>query len=130
VTDNSPVPLSQHTFAAIGPNAEWEYIGKISASIPCQRKVKDHVERSINHYLRGKSHTSPSKESDIDVLHQNYHQSKVHDYKPGRRLDNNLKDVPADYIRNGSDATRMKKSIDAWMLNRVDKWSGEEDWTY
>ena len=119
--------LTKHTFAAIGPNAEWDYIGKISASIPCQRKVKDHVERSINHYLRGKSHTSPGKESDIDTLHRNYHQSKVHEYKPGRSLE--PKDTQADYIQNGSDATRLKKAIDAWKINWVGKWSGEEDWT-
>jgi hypothetical protein len=41
---------SQHTFSVVGPYADWDYIGQTSASIPCQRKVKDHVEDSINHF--------------------------------------------------------------------------------
>ncbi|KAI0688537.1 hypothetical protein BC835DRAFT_1284427, partial [Cytidiella melzeri] len=31
-------------FAVLGPFATWDYIKKISASIPTQRKIKHHVE--------------------------------------------------------------------------------------
>jgi hypothetical protein len=51
----------QHTFAAKGPYVDWDYIGETSASIPCQRKVKDHVESDLNHFLRGKLHSSPKR---------------------------------------------------------------------
>ncbi|KAH9965469.1 hypothetical protein BC827DRAFT_1153743 [Russula dissimulans] len=40
----------KHTFTSIGPFATWEYIRKTSMSIPCQRCVKDHVEREVNHF--------------------------------------------------------------------------------
>ena len=117
----------QHTFAATGPYAEWEFIGKTSASIPCQRKVKDHVEAEINHYLRGKSHTSPEKENDIRVLQESYRQSKIHRLKPGRKLGS--KDTAPDYLKTGSEGTRLEKAMEKWVLNRVDKWPVEEDWT-
>ncbi|KAI0756508.1 hypothetical protein C8Q80DRAFT_1051872, partial [Daedaleopsis nitida] len=68
----------KQTYAAMGPFATWEYVGKISASIPCQRKVKDHVERSINHSYRGKSHTSPEKEHDIAQLQATYRDTRAH----------------------------------------------------
>ncbi|KAI0694460.1 hypothetical protein BC835DRAFT_1306326 [Cytidiella melzeri] len=40
----------KHTCAVHGPFATWEYIKKISASIPIQHKIKDHVEAEINHF--------------------------------------------------------------------------------
>ncbi|EMD36367.1 hypothetical protein CERSUDRAFT_95685 [Gelatoporia subvermispora B] len=78
----------KHTFATSGPYMSWDYIGKTSASIPTQRKVIDHVEADINHFRRGKSHTSPSKEADINKLQQSYQASKLHQH-----LDVWLKDV-------------------------------------
>ncbi|KAI0670267.1 hypothetical protein C8Q78DRAFT_1154033 [Trametes maxima] len=52
----------------MGPFATWEYFGKTSASVPAQRRVKDHVEREVNHSYKGKSHTSPNEEKDIMKL--------------------------------------------------------------
>jgi len=76
----------KHTFASIGPYAAWENIGKISASIPCQRKVKDHIEDEINHFHRGKSHTSPDKEKDVQQLQAAYHNGNVHVLEKGRKV--------------------------------------------
>jgi hypothetical protein len=99
----------------------------MSASIPCQRKVKDHVEAEINHYRRGKTHTSPEKENDIRVLQESYRQSKIHQLKLGRKLTS--KDTAPDYFKVGSEGTRLEKTMEKWALNRVDKWPVEEDWT-
>ena len=58
----------QYMFAASGPNISWDYIGETLASIPCQRRVKDHVEQSLNHFCHGKLHTSLGKEEDVSHL--------------------------------------------------------------
>jgi len=115
----------QHTFAVIGPYAEWEYIGKISASIPCQRIVKDHVEGSINHFHRGKSHTSPDKEEDIACLQASYEHSKIHRYIPGRKL--SAKSKAPDFISLGEGA-KLMKVMDNWIANCVSEWSTAEEW--
>ena len=86
-----------YTFAVTGPYAEWDYIGKISASIPCQRKVKDHVER----------HTAPDKEEDVARLQASYNLSQIHTKKVGRRL--HKRDKAADFIALGSEGTRLRK---------------------
>ena len=65
---------------------EVQYLKKISVSIPTQRKLKDHIEREINSFRRGKSHTSPSHEKDVVGLQGIYSDEKAHVYKPGRKL--------------------------------------------
>jgi hypothetical protein len=116
----------QHTFAAKGPYADWSYIGETSASIPCQRKIKDHVESDLNHFLRGKSHSSPEKEEDINRLCMSYHASKIHSNHPRRRLD--LKDRVGDTVSIGTESGKLLKTMSKWVANRVSEWSCEEDW--
>jgi hypothetical protein len=119
--------LLQHTFAVVGPYADWEYIGQMSASIPCQRKVKDHVEDSINHFRRYKAHTSPKKEEDIACLQASYQASQIHVYKAGRTLDE--KDKVPDALRIGSDLSKLPKTFEKWIAGRVSEWASTEDWT-
>ena len=116
----------KHTFAAKGPYADWNYIGETSASIPCQRKVKDHVESDLNHFLRGKSHSCPEKEEDITRLRMSYRASKIHINHPGRRLD--LKDMVVDTMSIGTESGKLLKTMSKWVANRVSEWSCEEDW--
>ncbi|KAF8222270.1 hypothetical protein L208DRAFT_1524744 [Tricholoma matsutake] len=70
--------LQEHNVHNIKSHVDWDYIGKMSASIPCQRKVKDHVESDLNHFLCGKSHSSPEKDKDITRLCMSYWASKIH----------------------------------------------------
>ena len=63
----------QQLFAAHGPYSWWDYIKRISASIPTQRKVKEHVEAHFNHFRRGRSHTTPKWEDDVVDLYKAYH---------------------------------------------------------
>jgi hypothetical protein len=117
----------QHTFSSSGPYADWDYIGQISASIPCQRKVKDHIENSINHFRRYKSHTSPEDEEDINCLQASYRASQIHVKKPGRKLES--EDIIPDTVRRGSDTERLAKLLENWAGNRVSERSTSEDWT-
>lgn len=114
-------------FAVLGPFATWEYIRKISASIPCQRKVKDHVEAEINHYRRGKSHTSPDKHEDISRLQRSYRASKLHEFTPGRILEE--KDKVKDYIAQGSAVEKLNKVMEKWASNRLVERSTEENYS-
>jgi hypothetical protein len=117
----------QHTFSVKGPFADWDYIGQTSASIPCQRKVKDHVEDSINHYRRYKAHTSPEKEEDITRLQASYQASQIHVYRAGRTLD--AKDKVSDAVRIGSDLSKLPRTVEKWIAGRISEWSNTEDWT-
>jgi hypothetical protein len=86
----------QHTFASIGSIATWDYIRKMSASIPCQRRIKDYVKAELNHFVCGKSHTSPGVEEDIQNLQAAYQKDAIHSFKAGRKLAG--KDQVKDYM--------------------------------
>lgn len=116
----------QYTFAASGPNVSWDYIGKISASIPCQRRVKDHVEQTLNHFCRGKSHTSPNKEEDVARLQASYRDSKIHQTIRGRKLDS--KNKVKDYLARGTQEPVMVQVIGRWSENRVRERSTGDYW--
>ena len=97
----------------------------MSGSIPCQRKVKDHVEAEVNHFLRGKSHTSPDAEEDIQNLQAAYRRDSIHLFKEGRRLA--AKDKVKDYMAVGAEGTKLKKVIQRWVSNRLSEVATTED---
>ncbi|PCH40521.1 hypothetical protein WOLCODRAFT_16574 [Wolfiporia cocos MD-104 SS10] len=110
----------------MGPFATWEYIGKISQAIPTMRKVKDHVEADINHFWRGKSHTSPDKEEDVARLQSAFHCSWVWRYRPMRHL--NDADKPSNIPKRGSNPGRLGKARDNWTSSRMGEHSVEQVW--
>jgi hypothetical protein len=89
----------------------------MSVSIPCQRKVKDHVEAEINSFLRGKAHTNPDAEEDIQNLQAAYRKDAIHSFKAGRQLA--AKDKVKDYVAQGVEGTKLKKVISRWVSNRL-----------
>ncbi|KAI0715509.1 hypothetical protein C8T65DRAFT_771413, partial [Cerioporus squamosus] len=119
----------KYTFAAMGPFASWEYIRKISASIPCQRKVKDHVEQTINNLYRGKSHTSPSKEADVAKLQAVYRDARAHVADEARKPLSD-KDVFVDVVKAGSDSLLggTSKAFKRWASKRLRRYPGVEEW--
>ncbi|PSS06545.1 hypothetical protein PHLCEN_2v3675 [Hermanssonia centrifuga] len=118
----------KHTFASMGPYATWDYIKRISASIPTQRRIKDHVEHEINHFFRGKSHTSPEKEEDVALLQSSYSMTKMHYYNPRRQL--HATDKVEDYIAKGADFSTLKRTVNNWAEKRKIKKAKTEDWTF
>lgn len=122
---NSP-RLTQVIFAVLGPFATWEYIKKISASIPTQRKVKEHVEGEFNHFQRGRSHTDPDKEYDVERLVTAYKASEIHIYKSTRQLAPEHR--AKDFIHLGSDIDKLDATIKRWLENRLKRRSEAEDY--
>ena len=110
----------------LGPFVTWDLIHKMSASIPCQRKIKDHVEVEVNHFLRGKAHTSPDAEEDIQNLQAAYSKDAIHVYKSGRKLA--ARDKVKDILGLGSEGTRLQKAIERWASGRNSKVTTTEDW--
>ena len=97
----------------------------MSGSIPCQRKVKDHVEKEVNSFLRGKSHSTPDAEEDIWNLQAAYHKDSIHLFKAGRKLA--AKDRVKDYMALGTEGTKLIKVIQRWGSNRLSEIETTED---
>jgi hypothetical protein len=87
--------------------------------------VKDHVEAEVNCFLRGKSHTSPDAEEDIQNLQAAYQRDSIHSLKIGRKLA--AKDKAKDYMALGGEGTKLKKVIQRWVNNRVSEVATTED---
>jgi hypothetical protein len=115
----------KHVFASIGPFAMWDFIRKMSSSIPCQRKIKDHVEAEVNAFRRGKSHTNPDAEEDIRNLQAAYQKESIHSFKSGRKLA--ARDKVKDYMATGGEGTKMKKVINRWLSSRLSEVATTED---
>lgn len=108
----------KHTFAAMGPFSTWEYLKKTSASIPAQRRVKDHVEREINHQYRGKTHTRPQEETDIAQLQAALQSARAHTPLASRRkLD--AQDRFSDVMKDGVGAVASGKAFQGWSRTRL-----------
>jgi hypothetical protein len=97
----------------------------MSPSIPCQRKVKDHVEAEVNSFRRGKTHSSPDAEEDIRNLQEAYRKDSIHVFQEGRKLAG--KDKVKDYMALGVEGTKLKKVIQRWLSNRLSEVATTED---
>ena len=97
----------------------------MSGSIPCQRKVKDHVEAEVNAFLRGKSHSSPDAEEDIRNLQTAYEKDSIHSFTAGRKLA--AKDRVKDYMAVGGEGTKLKRVIHRWLSNQLSEVATTED---
>lgn len=118
----------QYTFKTLGPHKTWEYLRKTTASIPTQRKVKEHVEDQFNHCRRGKAHTDPQKELDVAALQASYAQCRLHVYDPKRQLA--AIDLAEDYMARGSDPIALAKVMSGWYEKRVVTKADTEDWEF
>ncbi|KAI0703595.1 hypothetical protein BC835DRAFT_1262654 [Cytidiella melzeri] len=116
----------KHTFMVLGPFATWDYIHKISATVPTQRKVKDHVEANLNHLRRGKLPTSPEVEKDIRNLQKVYHAANLHVRLPGRHLE--ARDRAKDVVALGCNSEKLQAIIKQWAEKRTSTRATTEDW--
>lgn len=97
----------------------------MSAAIPAQRKLKDHVEAEINRYGRGKNHTTPDAEADIKVLQQSYTLARLHS-SHGRTL--RACDKSKDHLKLGSAPSKLNSTIERWYSKRAGQRSTEQNY--
>lgn len=73
--------------------------------------IRKHMERQVSSIHRGKSHTEPSKEKDIQLLENSYRSSQVHNEQQGRTL-RHRSDVVVDLISEGAAKLTIKKTLE------------------
>ncbi len=116
------------TYRSEGPNIKWEYFRKLHPAIPIIRIVTEHMEEEFGTYKRGKSHTVPTREKDVQVLQKAYHLSQYHVYTRGRTIEKK-DDKAKDYIEEGMGKLHSGKVLYKWRNQRSFKRSVAEDWS-
>ncbi|THV04364.1 hypothetical protein K435DRAFT_961970 [Dendrothele bispora CBS 962.96] len=110
-----------------GPSIDWKYLQKLHPAIPVIRSISDLIEEEFSLLARGKSHSSPSVERDIQELQNTIIESTYHEYKKGRKLDkgNKVKDYVMDGIQN---IIHKPGPLANWKDNRTFDRSFKECW--
>lgn len=92
------------------------------------RAIKDHVEKDINKFMRGKSHTVPKEEKDIAMYTSQLAANHVHDPPThGRKFSSSEK--VTDIVQKGLDALNSGKALARWAENRVYECATGQDWS-
>ena len=86
-----------------------------------------HVEKEFNTLTRGKKHTVPQKEVDVQKLQDSYNASKLHMEIPGRKRFSD-KDYEKDYISAGALSFSDGKLRERWISDRMMERSTAQEW--
>lgn len=89
--------------------------------------VRKHMEQQIRSLQRGKSHTNPSKEKDIERLEDSYQTSEVHSEQKGRKM-RHASDIITDIVSQGANKLFTGKVIERWWEQRDLLWATTEEW--
>ncbi|RDB26990.1 hypothetical protein Hypma_005135 [Hypsizygus marmoreus] len=100
-----------------GPSINWEYMHKLHPAIPIIDAVASHIEEEFKTVMRGKKHTVPKAELDIQALHKSYRSSDVHKYIPGRKHALEA-DHAKDFIAVGALELGTGKLLQRWVDGR------------
>lgn len=76
---------------------------------------------------RGKRHTVPKKELDVQRLVNSYKIAKIHEYQPGRMI-KSQKDCAVDFTTKGCEALVKGKVMRRWVEGRSFKRGTNQDW--
>ncbi|EEB90164.1 hypothetical protein MPER_11668 [Moniliophthora perniciosa FA553] len=115
------------TYNPGGPNIDWAYLKKLHPALPVIVALCRHMEHQFQTYTRGKKHTVPKKDADVDMLCRVYEQSAYHKYVPGRTI-TSKGDKAADFYREGQAKFIRGIVIQTWHQNRYFERSTEEEW--
>ncbi|PBK71762.1 hypothetical protein ARMSODRAFT_1016752 [Armillaria solidipes] len=115
------------TYRSDGPNIKWEYLKKLHPAIPIIHSLSEHMEKQFRTLTRGKWHTIPKKEKDVQKLEKLFQDSKYHTFMPGRKLKAG-KDKAKDFIAKGVLKLWEGNTLSNWMNNQTFECSTEEDW--
>ncbi|PPR03568.1 hypothetical protein CVT24_007608 [Panaeolus cyanescens] len=117
------------TYRSEGTNIKWAYFKKLHPAIPTIRHVIDFVEEQFKTVVRGKRHTVPSAEKDIQQL-QEIHKSessKYHDYHPGRKI-KDAANKADDFTHLGFLKLQRGDVLSNWIGSRTFERSVRETW--
>lgn len=115
------------TYRSEGPEVDWEYLKTLHPAIHVIRGVTSHVEKEFNTLTRGKKHTVPQKELDVQKLQDSYNASKLHTEIPGRKRFSE-KDYEKDYISAGALSFSDGKLLERWISERAMERSTGQEW--
>ncbi len=105
------------TYRPRGPNQSWDLMKERAPAIPTLRVLDEDMSRQFRTIYRGTSHTSPSKDADVQHLDEHYKQARIHVYTPGR-LVTNTADKVKEFVSDGY-YTAYTKTIPKWVARRA-----------
>jgi hypothetical protein len=115
------------TYRSEGPNIKWPYLKKLHPAIHVIRALTLHIEEEFGTLSRGKKHTIPKKELDVQRLQQAYNTSGYHRYSAGREI-NSKNDRAMDYATNGCLKLQRGKILRKWKDLRTFERATSERW--
>lgn len=115
------------TYRSEGPNIQWACLKKLHPAIHVIRAVTSHIEEEFGTLTRGKKHTIPKKELDIQKLQESYRGAGYHKYHAGRQI-NSQKDQALDYTTMGCLKLQRGKILRKWKNLRTFERATRESW--
>jgi hypothetical protein len=107
------------TYRSEGPNIKWPYLKKLHPTIPIIRNIINFAEEQLGVQTRGKKHTVPSREKDIEKLQWSYATAKLHEAHPGQRTWADEKDQAWDFIADGALKLSTTHLLSTWNDGRA-----------
>ncbi|TFK58743.1 hypothetical protein BDN72DRAFT_781667 [Pluteus cervinus] len=135
-TDFLPIDMAQEhnikdikvTHRSEGPNVDWDYLKKLHPAIHTIRAVTTHVNTEFKTLARGKKHTIPRREFDIQTLQNSYQASNIYTYTPKRKpasKDDRVKDL----LKIGAEKLLKTKVLERWVDHRSFLRSEDQLWS-
>jgi hypothetical protein len=115
------------TYRSEGPNINWGYLKKLHPAIHVIWTLTLHMEQEFRTLTRGKKHSTPKKDADVEKLQKAYRASGYHRYQRGRTI-NSKKDRAADYATKGCLKLQRGKIIGKWHELRSYERATTEHW--
>lgn len=115
------------THRSQGPSVDWDYLKKLHPAISVIEAVGTHAEEEFKTKSRGKKHTVPKKELDVQTLQSSYHASEVHKYIPGRKRFSK-QDHAKDFVLSGGVKLMKGKTLTRWVEGRTFRRRTTQDW--
>ncbi|KAF7332773.1 hypothetical protein MKEN_00161000 [Mycena kentingensis (nom. inval.)] len=100
----------------------WDYMYELHPAIPTIRQTTDFIDQTFNTLSRGKKHTAPKKEKDIQKLLGRL--KGVHSFREGTKL--HKEDQQKDFLAQGVNGSIHGSTLDNWRKNRTYSRSTEE----
>lgn len=115
------------THRSEGPSVDWEYLKKLHPAIHVIRAVASFIEAEFQTLTRGKKHTVPKKDLDVQTLQNSYHESCIHVHVPDRKSETE-RDKAKDITARGVSLFLTGKIMNRWIDNRTFERSMEQEW--